>query len=156
LQIHKKNNPIDMATSTNKAKSFFEQRKNATKTATIVDAAAETGRKIETIPPKPQGLEPLLNSENNDIIATKMMTQKKALGEKRSVPLDLKNFIETTKITNKINVNIPIEIDNKLQVTLLQLKSKYSLNNRQINKTILLSYIISKALREDETLLSAQ
>jgi hypothetical protein len=130
-----------MATSTNKAKNFFEQRKNAAKTATIVEAAAATEEKIET-------------ATTNEVT-----TQKKASGEKISnptptaavpVPPDLKNFIETINYDNKININLPVKIDNRLQITLLQLKSKYGLNNRQMNKTVLLSYIIDKMLREDK------
>ena len=158
-----------MATSTNKAKSFFEQRKNATKTSTIVEAAAAaTEEKIEpkastivetaatateketkVLLPEPQGVEQPLKKENDDVGA---IPQKKATGEKISTPVppDLKKFIETINYDNKINVNLPVEIDNRLQIALLRLKSKYALNNRQMNKTVLLSYIIDKMLREDE------
>jgi hypothetical protein len=145
-----------MATSTNKAKNFFEQRKNATKTATIVEAAATTTEKqtaAKALSPKPQGLQLLLDSEKNDT-TTEITTQKKATGKKTSMPAllppELKNFIETNDFESKINVNLPVEIDNKAQIALLQLKSKYGLNNRQMNKTVLLSYIIDKALRENK------
>jgi hypothetical protein len=140
-----------MATSTNKAKSFFEQRKNAIKTATIVEAAAATAteKQIKTKAlPEPQ-------KEENNVISIPITTQEKATGEKISspavpIPSDLKNFIEKNNFVNKINVNLPIEIDNKLQIALLQLKAKYALNNRQMNKTVLLSYIVDKMLQEDD------
>jgi hypothetical protein len=136
-----------MATSTNKAKSFFEQRKNATKTAIIIEAAA-TATEKQIKPPEPR-------KEENNVISVPTTTQKKAIGKKISlpavpIPSDLKNFIEKNNFANKINVNLPIEIDNKLQIALLHLKSKYALNNRQMNKTVLLSYIIDKMLQEDE------
>jgi hypothetical protein len=147
-----------MASSTNKAKSFFEQRKNAAKTATIVEAAAATEEKIETKETKTaksQGIDRLLADPKENKVTNEIIIQKKALGEKISnsavpVPPDIKNFIETINCNNKINVNLPIEIDNKLQIALLRIKSKYGLNNRQMNKTVLLSYIIDKILREDE------
>ncbi|MDR1544666.1 MAG: hypothetical protein LBS50_09755 [Prevotellaceae bacterium] len=133
-----------MAKSTQKAKDFFEQRKTAIKTSTIVAAAANKETKdnnksiiVPNVPPKPEPI-------------------NKASGKKEAVlsselPEDLKNFIEQNNfLSGKISTQISIETDNNLQISLLQLKRKYRLNNRQINKTILLSYIVDKALREDE------
>jgi hypothetical protein len=139
-----------MAKSTKKATNFFEQRKNATKTAVIVNKAAATGTR------KNKTLELLLSSDNQESAAS-MEQDVKASGKKvdvtlPSMPTDLKKFIEQNHFTSsgKINANLPVEIDNRLQIAVLQLKNKYGLNNRQINKTILLSYIVDKALLEDE------
>jgi hypothetical protein len=146
-----------MATSTNKAKNFFEQRKKATPTKDVVEIAAKTS------PPIPSNLDSNVIPDQNPALLsapTQIDTvpkQEKASREKISnqvvtvpIPPDLKNFIETINYNNKINVNLPIEIDNKLQLALLQIKSKYALNNRQMNKTVLLSYIIDKALQEND------
>jgi hypothetical protein len=91
-------------------------------------------------------------------IIPEQITQKQASGKKEEkvlpaeMPEDLKKFIETTNfITSaKVSSNIRVEFDNKLQMALLGFKRKYGLNNRQMNKTILLSYIIAKTLREDK------
>jgi hypothetical protein len=136
-----------MATSTNKAKNFFDQRKKAIPTTTVINAAANTPPPANTapipVPPKKQ-------ASGKKSIALLIEEDEKIL--RVEMPEYLKNFIMANNFasTAKINANIPVEIDNKLQIALLQLKSKYGLNNRQINKTVLLAYIIDKALREDE------
>jgi hypothetical protein len=143
-----------MAKSTNKAKIFFASRQKATPTTTVVNAAADTDKtpkKRDTkteVPPTT----PPIQSEPISSVPTKEQASGKKVEVAAELPKDLKNFIEQNDFTlsGKINTNIPIEIDNRLQIALLQLKGKYRLNNRQINKTILISYIIDKVLRNDE------
>jgi hypothetical protein len=150
-----------MAKSTNKAKSFFEQRKKATPTKNVVEIAAKGVSSLLTdvdIIPKqdPVPPVPVLPIQTNTI--PEQIIQKQASGKKEEkvlpaeMPEDLKKFIETNNFTTsaKVSANIPVEFDNKLQIALLGFKRKYGLNNRQMNKTILLSYIIEKTLREDE------
>ncbi|MDR0619843.1 MAG: hypothetical protein LBG17_08105 [Bacteroidales bacterium] len=138
-----------MAKSTSKAKDFFAQRQKATPTQQIVESAAKKDEKIVPVevPPDP-------TSATIPITQTNTMSeqQQKALGKKEEkvLPENLKKFIEKINFDSKINVNLPVEIDSRLQIALLHLKAKYALNNRQMNKTVLLSYIIDKTLREDE------
>jgi hypothetical protein len=138
-----------MAKSTNKAKDFFAQRKTATPTATIVEKAAQ-----KTTDKKPTTLQKLIEEKDNTPIIEKKTIQQ-ASGEKNvplpELPEDFSKFIMANNFISaaKINANIPIEIDNKLQLALMQIKNKYKLRHRQINKYILLTYIIDKALRED-------
>jgi hypothetical protein len=138
-----------MAKSTSKAKDFFAQRQKATPTQQVVENAATKDEK--TVPVEA----PIPTSTT--IPQTNIISEQtqKALGKERGevlpseLPEDLKNFIAKSDFsTSKINTNIPVEIDSRLQIALLRLKSKYRLNNRQMNKTILLSYIIDKMLQD--------